>query len=184
MAVGLARLLGFKFPENFQMPFSAVTITEYWRRWHITMSNWFRDYLFFPLEMSRRHSPHPTFRTASNLIATWMVCGLWHGAAWNFVIWGGIHGLAMAIHVVWRNWNPLVSLKDSRMFQLAWAFLSHVLTLAVVLLSGVYFRAESVAHANLYMNRLFMWSLRWNENDLALHSASRGCRGSASSGSE
>lgn len=159
MAVGLARLLGFKlFPENFQMPFSAVTITEFWRRWHITMSNWFRDYLFFPLEMSRKRHPRPTFRIASNLVATFLVCGLWHGAAWTYVIWGGIHGLAMAIHVAWRAWNPLVSLKDSRVFQLGWTLLSRVLTLAVVLLSGVYFRAESVAHANLYMSRLFIWS--------------------------
>jgi len=158
MAVGLARLLGYKFPENFQMPFSSVTITEYWRRWHITMSNWFRDYLFFPLEMLRKRSPLPTYRTASNLIVTWLVCGLWHGASWNFVIWGGIHGLAMAIHVVWRNLNPLAALKDSHIFQLVWTFFSRMLTLAVVLLSTVYFRAESVAHANLYIYRLFLWS--------------------------
>jgi alginate O-acetyltransferase complex protein AlgI len=158
MAVGLARLLGFKFPENFQMPFAAVTITEYWRRWHITMSNWFRDYLFFPIEMARKKSPHPIFRTSTNLIATFLVCGLWHGAGWNFVIWGGIHGFAMATHVVWRAWNPLVSLKDSRLFQLGWTFLSGVLTLGVVLLSGVFFRAESVAHAGSYLNRLFSWS--------------------------
>ena len=158
MAVGLARLLGFNLPENFQMPFSAVTITEYWRRWHITMSNWFRDYLFFPIEMARKKSPHPIFRTSSNVIFMFLVCGLWHGAGWNFVIWGGIHGVAMATHVVWRAWNPLVSFKDSRLFQLGWTFLSRVLTLGVVLLSGVFFRAESVAHAGSYLNRLFSWS--------------------------
>ena len=158
MAVGLARLLGFTFPENFQMPFSAPTITEYWRRWHITMSNWFRDYLFFPLEMSRKRSAHPTLRTTSNLLATWLVCGLWHGAAWTFVIWGGIHGVAMAIHVVWRVWNPLVSFRDSRLFQLGWTTVSRVLTLGVILLSSVYFRAETVAGANLYLSRVLFWS--------------------------
>ena len=158
MAVGLARLLGITFPENFQMPFSAPTITEYWRRWHITMSNWFRDYLFFPLEMSRKRSPNPVLRTTSNLLATWIVCGLWHGAAWTFVIWGGIHGIAMAIHVAWRAWNPFVSLKDSRLFQLGWTTLSRVLTIAVILLSSVYFRAETVASANLYLRRVLFWS--------------------------
>ena len=157
MAVGLARLLGFRFPENFQMPYSSVTITEYWRRWHITMSTWFRDYLFFPLEMARKQSPHPTFRTASNLLATWLICGLWHGAAWNFVIWGGIHAAAMATHVVWRAWNPLVSLKDSKIFAVGWSFFSRLLTLAIVLLSGVYFRAESVSAANLYITRMLSW---------------------------
>lgn len=158
MAVGLARLLGFKLPENFQMPFAAVTITEFWRRWHITMSNWFRDYLFFPMEMARRKSPHPIFRTSSNLIATYLVCGLWHGAGWNYVIWGGIHAFAMATEVVWGAWNPLVSFKDSRLFQLGWTVLSRVLTLGVLLLSLVFFRAESVAHAGIYLMRLVYWS--------------------------
>jgi D-alanyl-lipoteichoic acid acyltransferase DltB (MBOAT superfamily) len=158
MAVGLARLLGFQFPENFQMPFAAVTITEFWRRWHITMSNWFRDYLFYPMELARKQSRHPTFRTASDLTATMLVCGLWHGAGWNFVVWGGIHGLAMATQLVWRVWNPLVSLKDCRLFQLGWTFLSRVLTLGVVLLSFVYFRAESIANAGNYLNRLLSWS--------------------------
>lgn len=158
MAVGIARLLGVTLPENFQMPFSAATITEYWRRWHITMSNWFRDYVFFPLEMSRRHSVSPVFRTASNLVATFLVCGLWHGAAWTFVVWGGIHGVAMAIHTVWRSWNPLRSFKDARGFQTGWSVFSHLLTLVVVVASSVYFRAESVAQAHVYMARLLAWA--------------------------
>ena len=158
MAVGLARLLGFKLPENFQMPYAADTITEFWRRWHITMSNWFRDYLFFPLEMARRKSLHPIFRTCSNLIITYLVCGLWHGAGWGFVIWGGIHASAMATEVAWRAWNPLVSFKDSRLFQLGWAFLSRVLTLGVLFLSLIFFRAESVANAGIYLTRLVSWS--------------------------
>ena len=158
MAVGVARLLGFKLPENFQMPFAAVTITEYWRRWHITMSTWFRDYLFFPTEMAGRKAPYPTLRTATNLIATFLVCGLWHGAGWTFVIWGGIHGVAMAVHVVWRKWNPFVSLNDSRGFQATWSCVSRALTLAVVLISGVYFRAQSVGDANIFLSRVASWS--------------------------
>jgi alginate O-acetyltransferase complex protein AlgI len=157
MAVGLARLLGFTFPENFQMPYSAPTITEFWRRWHITMSSWFRDYLFIPLEMSRKRSPRPILRTTSDLVITWFVCGLWHGPAWSYVIWGGIHGCAMAIHVAWRAWNPLLSLRGSRLVQWGWTSLSRVLTLTVILVSDVYFRAESVADANLYLGRILAW---------------------------
>ena len=158
MAIGLARLLGFKLPENFQMPYAADTITEFWRRWHITMANWFRDYLFFPLEVARRKSLYPVFRTSSNLFVTWLLCGLWHGAGWNYVIWGGIHASAMATHVVWRSWNPMVSFKDSRSFQLAWSVFSHVLTLGVMLLSLIFFGAESVTIAGSYLMRLVSWS--------------------------
>ncbi|MBP9009717.1 MAG: MBOAT family O-acyltransferase [Smithellaceae bacterium] len=158
MAIGAARLLGYKLPENFQMPFSAATITEFWRRWHITMSNWFRDYLFFPLEMARRKSLYPIFRTCSNLIITYLVCGLWHGAGWGFVIWGGIHAVAMAIEVLWKRWNLFVSLEDSRLFQVAWTFISHILTLGVLLLSLIFFRSESVANACTYLTRLIFWT--------------------------
>lgn len=158
MAVGLARLLGFKLPENFQMPYAAVTITEFWRRWHITMSNWFRDYLFFPLEMARKKSLYPIFRTCSNLIVTYLICGLWHGAGWNYVIWGGIHAIAMATEVVWKKWNPLVSLKDSRLFQLTWTFVSRMMTFGVLLLSLIFFRSESVTNAGIYLTRLVSWS--------------------------
>lgn len=158
MAIGSARLLGFKLPENFQMPFSAVTITEFWRRWHITMSNWFRDYLFFPLEMARRKSLYPVFRTCSNLIVTYLVCGLWHGAGWGYVIWGGIHAVAMAIEVIWKKWNLLIPLKDSQFFQVIWTIVCRVLTLSVLLLSLIFFRSESVANACIYLNRLISWS--------------------------
>lgn len=158
MAIGLARLLGFKLPENFQMPYAADTITEFWRRWHITMSNWFRDYLFFPLEMARRRSLYPIFRTSSNLIVTWLICGLWHGAGWNYVIWGGIHACAMATHMVWKTWNPLVSMQDSRLFQFLWSLFSRLLTLGVLLLSLIFFRTESVASAVMYLTRLISWS--------------------------
>jgi alginate O-acetyltransferase complex protein AlgI len=158
MAIGLARLLGFQFPENFQFPFSAVTITEYWRRWHITMSNWFRDYVFFPLEMARKRHPHPTIRTMGNIVATMVLCGIWHGAGWTFVIWGAIHGIAMAAHVGWMAWNPLAGLKRSRAFQIGWNVISRILTLTVVLLSLVYFRCDSVSQAGRFLIRLFSWS--------------------------
>ena len=98
MAIGAARMMGFRFMENFQMPYSAVTITEFWRRWHISLSTWFRDYLYIPLGGNRKGET----RTYINLILTMLLCGLWHGASWNFVLWGGIHGTALAIHRAWQ----------------------------------------------------------------------------------
>ena len=154
IAVGVARLFGYKLPENFQMPLSAPTITDFWRRWHITMSTWFRDYLFLPLEMARRRSAHPMLRTTSNVLLTWVVCGLWHGPSWSYAVWGAIHGAAMAVHMLWRSQNPVAGLRRFRTFSVAWTMLSHTLTLMVVVVSDVYFRAPSIASANVFIGRL------------------------------
>jgi alginate O-acetyltransferase complex protein AlgI len=158
MAIGCARILGYRFPENFQMPFSSVTITEYWRRWHITMSQWFRDYLFLPLEMATRGNPIPTLRSAINMTITMLLCGLWHGASWNFVIWGGIHGAALAVHKAWTAWNPLAAVKGQRLFQAVWNLFSRALTLGVVLLAMIFFRAQSFSDASSYLSRLLSWA--------------------------
>jgi D-alanyl-lipoteichoic acid acyltransferase DltB (MBOAT superfamily) len=98
MAVGLAWLLGFGFPQNFNSPFKAVNISDFWRRWNMTLSSWFRDYLFIPLGGSRRG----TRRTVLNLVVTMLLVGLWHGAAWTFVVWGLVHGLYPGSHAVLR----------------------------------------------------------------------------------
>ena len=158
MAIGCARILGYRFPENFQMPFSSVTITEFWRRWHITMSQWFRDYLFLPLEIATRDNPIPTLRSSINMTITMLLCGLWHGASWNFVIWGGIHGAALAIHKTWAAWNPLAAVKNQRIFQPLWNLFSRALTLGVVLLAMIFFRAQSFADASSYLSRLLSWA--------------------------
>jgi alginate O-acetyltransferase complex protein AlgI len=99
MAVGLAWLLGFRFPQNFNSPFKAVNISDFWRRWNMTLSSWFRDYLFIPLGGSRQG----TKRTVFNLVLTMFLVGLWHGAAWTFVVWGLVHGLYLGSHAVLRN---------------------------------------------------------------------------------
>lgn len=158
MAIGCARIMGFRLPENFQMPFASATITEFWRRWHITMSTWFRDYLFLPLEMASRRNPYPTLRISINMMTTMLLCGLWHGASWTFVIWGGIHGAALSIHKLWTTWNPLSSLKNVRSYRLLWTPFSHLLTLAVVVLGMVVFRAQSVSDATSYLSRLLSWA--------------------------
>ena len=158
MAIGCARILGFRLPENFQMPYSSRSITEFWRRWHITLSKWFRDYAFLPLEMATRSNPYPTLRVSVNIIVMMLLVGLWHGPSWNFVIFGGIHGLALAIHKVWTVWKPLARLKDRPMYQVMWALFSHLLTLAVVLLAFVFFRAASVSDALDYLTRMLSWA--------------------------
>jgi alginate O-acetyltransferase complex protein AlgI len=99
MAVGLAWLLGFRFPQNFNSPFKAQNISDFWRRWHISLSSWFRDYLFIPLGGSQRGAR----RTVVNLVATMLLAGLWHGAAWTFVIWGLVHGSFLGGHAVLRR---------------------------------------------------------------------------------
>src|SRR5207248_656025 len=104
MAVGLAWLLGFRFPQNFNSPFKAVNISDFWRRWHMSLSSWFRDYLFIPLGGSQRGAK----RTVLNLVVTMFLAGLWHGAAWTFVVWGLVHGLFLGSHAVLRRagWTP------------------------------------------------------------------------------
>src|SRR5581483_3224546 len=99
MAVGLAWLLGFRFPQNFDSPFKAVNISDFWRRWHISLSSWFRDYVFIPLGGSQRGAA----RTVRNLVLTMFLAGLWHGAAWTFVVWGLVHGALLAGHAVLRR---------------------------------------------------------------------------------
>jgi alginate O-acetyltransferase complex protein AlgI len=104
MAVGLAFLLGFRFPQNFNSPFKAENISDFWRRWHMSLASWFRDYLFIPLGGSRR-GPR---RTVLNLFITMFLVGLWHGAAWTFVVWGLVHGFFLGSHAVLRRagWTP------------------------------------------------------------------------------
>ena len=154
MAIGCARMMGFRFMENFQMPYSALSITEFWRRWHISLSSWFRDYLYIPLGGNRKG----TERTYLNLMVTMLLCGLWHGASWNFVFWGGLHGAALAIHRVWQGWELFESLNDNPSFQFVWRLISRLLTLSVVVVGWIFFRAQNWDIAWVYLDRLMTWS--------------------------
>jgi alginate O-acetyltransferase complex protein AlgI len=133
MAFGLGRMVGFRFPENFQYPYISGSIREFWRRWHISLCTFFRDYVYAPLGGASGSS----VRTHVNLVTVFLLCGLWHGASWNFAIWGLIHGAFMVIERaglgVWlaRSWRPLRSLY-------VWL---------VVLVSFVFFRAETLEAA-------------------------------------
>ena len=132
MAIGLGRMMGFRFPENFLFPYLSRSITEFWRRWHISLSTWLRDYLYIPLGGNQRGAA----RTYANLMIVMLLGGLWHGANWTFVLWGCWHGGLLAIERA-TGWS-----KFARRLQI-----SHSLTLILVLLGWVMFRAASVGDA-------------------------------------
>ena len=109
IARGLGLAFGFRWPENFDRPYLATSIQEFWARWHMTLSRFLKDYLYIPLGGNRRG----TLRTHINLLATMLLGGLWHGAAWSFMIWGGLHGIFLIIHRLWSR-LPLRALRYSR----------------------------------------------------------------------
>jgi D-alanyl-lipoteichoic acid acyltransferase DltB (MBOAT superfamily) len=141
MAIGLAALLGYRFPRNFNQPYRATSLQDFWRRWHITLSLWLRDYLYIEALGGSRGGKLLTYR---NLILTMLLGGLWHGANWTFVIWGGLHGTVLAAERLWadkapKHWPPLP----------AWAGL--LITFHVVVLGWIFFRAPSFADAMTYL---------------------------------
>jgi alginate O-acetyltransferase complex protein AlgI len=143
MAVGLAMLLGFRFPQNFNSPYQASSIAEFWRRWHMSLSFWLRDYLYIPLGGSRG----TTWVVARNLAITMFLGGLWHGAAWTFVLWGLYHGALLAGQA-WagrRGWES-----SSRGLSVVGTFLA-------VVVGWVFFRARSVGEAFAVLGAMFGW---------------------------
>ena len=149
MAIGIGLMLGFRFAENFNYPYVANSVTDFWRRWHISLSTWFRDYLYIPLGGNRNGSA----RTYCNLMIVFLLCGLWHGASWTFVLWGAMHGTFLiservGLSRVLKRIGPL----------------GHVYTLLTVLLSWVLFRAESVSQAASFMTAMTALSGNWKLN--------------------
>jgi len=136
MAIGIALLLGFRLPTNFDRPYVATTLTDFWRRWHISLSSWLRDYVYIPLGGNR----HGGFRTYLNLATTMLLGGLWHGASWKFVIWGAIHGVVLAL-------EKLVGLPQLVVRKPWVGPLSGLVTFHIVVACWVPFRAASLADA-------------------------------------
>jgi alginate O-acetyltransferase complex protein AlgI len=148
MAIGVSRLFGFKLPRNFDYPYRSTSITEFWRRWHISLSTWLRDYLYIPLGGNRSG----TLKQYRNLFLTMLLGGLWHGASYNFVLWGGAHGLALAAHKLFRSRWPLLFQSGSARY--AWAPVAWLLTQGFVLFAWVPFRAESLADTGIILHAL------------------------------
>jgi alginate O-acetyltransferase complex protein AlgI len=137
MAIGLAFLLGFTFPKNFDYPYFAQSITDFWRRWHMSLSSWFRDYVYIPLGGNR----HGQLRTVRNLLIVFFLTGLWHGAAWRFIVWGLFHG----------GFLMLERFGLGRGLQAAPRLLRHLYALLVVMVGWVFFRADSLPQALHYL---------------------------------
>ncbi len=150
MAIGLALMLGFSFPKNFDAPYKSATITEFWRRWHISLSSWLRDYLYISLGGNR----HGKVRTYINLLITMLLGGLWHGAAIRFVLWGALHGTALALHKIWLTLVPSAKASGSEM-SLTGRILGMVLTFHIVCLGWLLFRADSMATVQLMLTQIF-----------------------------
>ena len=134
MAIGLGRVFGFHFPENFNYPYISGSITEFWRRWHMSLGTWFRDYLYIPLGGNRRSRPRWLF----NIFIVWMATGFWHGAEWNFVLWGILFAVLLMAEKLW-----LLKILN----QLELHFFKHIYTLFLVTISFVIFDAVSVREA-------------------------------------
>jgi len=150
MAIGLGRMLGFRFQENFNFPYIATSIREFWHRWHISLSSWFRDYVYIPLGGNR----YGKLTTTRNLIIVYLVCGLWHGASWNFIIWGLLHGAFLALER--GSWGKVLH-SLPRVFQ-------HMYVSVVILSTFVFFRAETLNSSLGYLSAMFSW-----DNSLAVH---------------
>lgn len=144
MAIGLGKMLGFDFPQNFNFPYISRSITEYWRRWHITLSTWFKEYLYIPLGGNRKGK----LRTYMNLFIVWSVTGLWHGASWNFVLWGIYYFVLLSLEKLflkkWLDKNVI---------------LSRIYTILAILIGWMIFAITELENIKIYFSRLFSFSI-------------------------
>ena len=145
MAIGMAKLLGFHFPVNFRRPYLSASITDFWRRWHISLSTWLRDYLYIPLGGNR----HGRWMTYRNLMLTMLLGGLWHGASWNFVIWGGYHGALLSLERVFG-----IGRLDTKRWAWLYPFRA-IVTFGLVLVGWVFFRAADLPQSLAILKQMF-----------------------------
>ena len=143
MAIGLGKMMGFKIPENFRFPYTAKSITEFWKRWHITLSSWMKDYLYIPLGGNKLGIN----RTYFNLFFVFLISGFWHGASWSFLFWGAFHGTFLVLERLFLN-KFLTKIGAISMFY----------TLLVVMIGWVFFRVEHFQDAIIYLNQMAHFS--------------------------
>lgn len=152
MAIGIALIMGFKLGINFDSPYQSRNLTEFWRRWHISLSSWLRDYVYIPLGGNRKG----TFRTYVNNFLTMLIGGLWHGAAWKFVFWGAMHGVGLAVH---KACKPILKHIPDNWFT---NFIFWAITFVYVSLLWVFFRASSFEDSVLVIHNIFV-DFQWNQ---------------------
>ncbi len=143
MAIGLGSMLGFKFKENFNHPYISMSIREFWRRWHISLSSWFRDYVYIPLGGSRTDKRYKIYR---NLLIVFLLTGIWHGANYTFFVWGLFHGILIVMERAF-----LGDLLDKNRFK----FINWLYTILMVMVAWVFFRSDTITEAFVYLSRLF-----------------------------
>jgi len=146
IAIGIGKIMGFDLGINFNKPYQALNITEFWRRWHISLSSWLRDYLYIPLGGNRKGK----IRMYVNLFITMLLGGLWHGASWRFVIWGGMHGIGLAIHKIWKKLLPEKFTENK-----VWMIMSWFLTFHFVVFLWIFFRATTLQDAWAMIKQIF-----------------------------
>lgn len=146
-AIGIAKCLGFKLPENFNFPYAAIGFSDFWRRWHISLSTWLRDYLYIPLGGNRKG----VLRTRINIMLTMLIGGLWHGASWTFVIWGGIHGIYILAERLARKIVPATQVWSRIPVRIFFS----LVTFALVCIAWVFFRADTFGRAFLMIKSMF-----------------------------
>jgi alginate O-acetyltransferase complex protein AlgI len=144
MAIGIGKMVGFRFPENFNNPYVSQSITEFWRRWHITLGAWMRNYLYIPLGGNRVASKS---RLYFNLWLVFLASGLWHGASWSFILWGAYHGLFLVLE---RGFLLKIYEKIGK-------FPSMLITFFFVVIGWVFFRIENISDAFVFLKRLFVF---------------------------
>ncbi|MEZ5070596.1 MAG: MBOAT family O-acyltransferase [Bacteroidales bacterium] len=160
IAIGVALLLGFRLPKNFNVPYKATSVGNFWKRWHISLSTWLKDYLYIPLGGNR----HGRVMTDVNLMITMLLGGLWHGASWQFVVWGGLNGLGLVVYKLWRKISPY-----ERSSHPAARFWKIANTFVFITFTRIWFRSESMEKANQLIRQVvhdFEWSIAprviWN----------------------
>ncbi|MGA3237677.1 MAG: MBOAT family O-acyltransferase [Bryobacteraceae bacterium] len=151
MAIGAALLLGIKLPENFRFPYWAATPPDFWSRWHMTLSRWIRDYLFFPI--AAKYSSRPALLYV-NLIGTMGLVGLWHGAGWGFIVWGLLHGVYLVLYRVWESFTAeRPKLSNAALGKFGW----RLFTLVAVIAAWIPFRASSLGQSLVMLKRMFLF---------------------------
>lgn len=149
MAIGISKMIGIDLPRNFNLPYLSHNVTELWKRWHITLSSWLQEYVYISLGGNRKGN----VRTYINLVLTMLIGGLWHGANWTYVIWGLLHGIALAIHKLWMKVSNSAEKKNNKIGKL----LSITITFLFTNLCWIFFRAESIGKAFMIIQRIVIF---------------------------
>ena len=155
IAIGIGRMIGFKFPENFNYPYIANSVTDFWRRWHMTLSGWFRDYVYIPLGGNRVS----TLKHIRNILVVWMLTGLWHGASWNFIIWGIYFGVILIFEKYFLN----------KILEKLPKVIRNIYTMFIVMISFIIFSSDNISSALAVIKGLFSFSSLKLSNDFIIY---------------